>query len=97
MGSPGSRLHVAGFQKIYVSQYGTVRWGADSGMCAAAALFHMIDAVCRRSMILHYCNRLLKLRPSIDSLSGMSEVFRQMKKHVPTHLYELVELQKVKK
>lgn len=98
-GSSGSSGAVRGLglQKSYALQYGPVLCGADSGMCATVALVLAIDAVRGRSVAVHYCNILRKLRPSIDKLAGMSEVSWQMDKQVPLPLYVWVELRKVKK
>lgn len=98
LGGPGARRHVAELMRFHVHEYGDVLWGADEdGMCACAALVRAVDAVRGHSVATCYREKLRKLRPSIDSLSGMAELLREMIAQVHERYYARVELRRLKK
>lgn len=58
---------------------------------------HPIDAVREKTVAHLYLEKLCAIRPAIGNLSKMTGVLRQMKFQVPSHSYEQLQLQELKK
>lgn len=86
LGRPGARKHVAKLRRWRRRDYGRMLWGSDDGMCGAAALVQAIDSVVGRVVAEPYYRKLREMCPTLDSLSRMTEVQKQMKLVVLEHL-----------
>lgn len=72
-------------------------WRVHYGLCGAAPVANVVDAMKGRHVAMVYMGKLQKIQPALLNFAAMTAMVRRMREHVLESMYKRTKLQKVKK